>query len=155
MKKLFKYILIIIIVVIAIPPKHTEFKDLIKEFNFKNVVSTYYSKNKLELNDAKIIKNGNSYLIETKLNAKQNINEQDIDGQSLCFDASLSDYNMLVKKIINKKIFEEDVGEIKTCYGYNKKLTKSVNIDNNIVNIQIAYNNGKITIGNPVILGSF
>lgn len=157
MKKLIKYILIAIIIVVAIPSKQFELSDLIKEFNFNNVVNSYYTNTKVDVKNATVIKNGSAYIIESDYSNSNEIKKQlnNIQGQSVSFGGTYNDYLNLKTNLINNIYICDELLNIKTCYGYNSKLTNSVNIDGNNINIQIAYSEGKIIIGTPVILGSF
>ena len=159
MKKLIKYILIVLIVVVAMPSKHTTLTKLLDEFSFSNAVTTYYTTSKKEIENAVEIKNGGSYLYQCSFNQKEceRIEKEldNLDGQSVSFDGNYEYYIFLKNKLCSSIYLNEEISQVKTCYGYNNKLTNSVNIDNHIINIQLAFNNNVITIGNPVILGSY
>ena len=157
MKKLIKYILIVIIIVIAQPAKQTYLSDLIKDFNYSNTVYYFYSSNSVKELSANSIRNGNSFIIEIKLDEVNSFRNSlnTIQGESVSFSGTYDEYIKLKEQLFSRFCFDEDLLSIKTCYGYNKKLSTSVSIDGEIVNLQIAYNNGIITIGTPVILGSY
>ena len=157
MKKLIKYILIVLIVIIALPSKESSLSDLIKEFNYSNALYSFYSSSEVKELSATIIKNGNSFIVNTNVSNADSVrnNINNIQGESVTFNGTYNDYVTLKTKLFNKFCFDEELLSIKTCYGYNNNLNNSISIDGNVVNIQLAYNNGNITIGTPVILGSY
>ena len=157
MKKLIKYILLIIIVVFAVPPKNSTLSSLVRELNYTNAVSTYYTNSEVNVKNATVIKNGNSYLVQSDIKNCESLKKEieNIQGQSISLNGTYSDYLFIKEKLLDSTIIEEELYNIKTCYGYNNKLTKSVKIDNKNINIQVAFNNNKIVIGSPVILGSY
>ena len=55
------------------------------------------------------------------------------------------------------KQIKENVADIITIYGYseNNQFTNSVIIDDEPINIQIAFKDNKLTIGTPIILGDY
>ena len=76
-------------------------------------------------------------------------------GESLSFYGSIDEFNNLVKIYRVKIIKTEQVGEILTIYGYSFAFKKHIILDNKKVNVQIAINSNCITVGTPIILGSY
>lgn len=110
-------------------------------------------------NNATLINNGNGYIIKTDINNALNIkkNVSNILGESVSFVSNKNVINKIIK-YYNIKIFKsEKIGEIEVCYGFSNKLnsTQKVNIDENIINIQIAFKENVLTIGTPIILGEY
>ncbi len=157
MKKLIKYFLIVVIVVIAMPTKRTGLEDLITSFNLQNVKNVFYTTSCEEIENAKLTKCGTAVFVESDLKFCKQIKNKikNINGQSISFSGNETLYNSMVNNLINVRVLTENVSNVKCCYGYNNKLNNSINIDGKIVNIQIAINNNVITIGTPVILGSY
>ena len=87
----------------------------------------------------------------------------DIKGESVSFDGKDSDALDIIRlyraRIINRESLPLDnVGNsILIIYGCSKLLAKGVTLDGNQINIQIAVNSltGKVTVGTPLILGSY
>ena len=157
MRKLFKYILICIIVVLAIPSKQSSLSSLIKEYGYTDVVCTFYSSTKSDIDKVNKVENGNCVLYSCSIYDADNVEKQikNNQGESVKFMANIDDYVKIKNKLLDKVCFAEELDGIKTVYGYNKKLSSSIKIDNNNVNIQIAFNGNSIVVGTPVILGSY
>lgn len=157
MKKLIKYFLIVVIVVIAVPSKTTGLEDLIANFKLQNVKNVFYVSNCSQIENAKLTKCGNAIFVESEIDYCKQIKSQlsNINGQSVSFCGNEQLYNMLISNLFNNIVLSEQVSNVKCCYGYNNKLNNNINIDGQTINIQIAINQNKITIGTPVILGSY
>lgn len=118
----------------------------------------YSSKNQNVLN-AEIIQNGNGFLIcSNEQNVKivnNNLNKSYIQGESFSFDGSFEDIKIILKKLNTKIIKTESFESLKIFYAYSHKLQKYIFVDGKKVNVQICLNGKKITIGTPLILGSY
>ena len=140
------------------PPRNAGIEDLIKQFNIPNITNTYYTTNiATKIEGANITQCGGALFVESDLKNCKEIKGQltNINGQSLTFLGSEELYYVLIKNLFNNVVFTESVGNIKCCYGLNNKLNNNIKIEGKSVNLQIAINNNTITIGTPVILGSY
>ena len=102
------------------------------------------------------VSNGNEYIVSCDIdmaNFVYNIlNNNCIRGESFQF-TKVGDRDL--EKLIIKlgiQYFSKNDDEI---LGYSSIVPYSVKLDNNIFNVQIAETNSQITIGFPMILGSF
>lgn len=140
------------------------FNSLIKKSYYINNTGVYifycldsYS----EIDNAKVIKNGNSSIIKTDfknaMNVKKSLNN--ILGESVSFKGTLLDFLKIQNDFDFAYSFQENMDNgIVNVYGYSNLKDyslRSINIDNQKINIQLSYNCGTITIGNPIILGSY
>ena len=157
MKKLIKYFLIVVIVVIAIPSKQTGLEDLIDKLNLNNVKNIYYTTYSAEIENATLTQCGSAVFVESDVEHCKQVKSElhSINGQSLSFEGDSELYNQLIAYLFHNVVLTENVSNVKCCYGYNNKLNNFITIDGKTINIQIALNNNKITIGTPVILGSY
>ena len=157
MLKLLRFFLILVIITIAIPPKEVTLDQLIKQFNINNAVNTYYASYVKEIKNANVIQNGCMVLFQSNLQdcveIKKNLSR--IDGQSITFCGNEELYQEIIMKIFSNIVRTEQVGSILSCYGNVNGLRNCIEIDNKNINIQIVINNNLITIGTPVILGSY
>ena len=76
-------------------------------------------------------------------------------GESFSFNGSKNDINIIIKKLKIEILSKQDLDNIIVIEGYSPLINKSIYINNENINIQIAFNNNKITVGYPLILGSF
>ena len=157
MKKLIKYMLICVIVVVAIPPKQSSLNNLIKQYGYTDAVCTYYSYEDKNIIEANKIVNGNCVQYSCSFSNANNVETQlkNSHGESVKFNANFGEFVDLKNKLLCKVCYFEEIDNITTYYGFNKKLNNSIIIDNKAVNIQIAFNGEQIVVGTPVILGSF
>ena len=76
LKKLIKYFLIIVIVVISMPSKNTGIEDLIKQYNIPNVKNTYYTTEYKKIINAKVIQCGSAVFVESDIKNCDSIKNQ-------------------------------------------------------------------------------
>lgn len=132
----------------------------LNNFVYNNAEYSVYCLDLTEnLSDCVIIKNGNSNIIKTNLkNAKYvKSHASYVLGESIRFFSCKLNIEKLIDyfKISVKKI--EKTNDIFCLYGYcpDKNFTNSVEIENCLINIQIAFKDDYITIGTPIILGDY
>lgn len=77
-----------------------------------------------------------------------------IYGQSICFSGSIDDFNEIIEKLDIKYTYE-NVDDIVIISGYSSSINNIFTSSNTKRNIQMAYNKGQISIGVPMILGSY
>ncbi len=103
------------------------------------------------------IKTGNGYIIISSLRNSENVlsENRNIIGQSLSFEGNTEIYLEYKNRLNLVVVKEESVLEIKTLYGYTPKIKNFILIDGQKVNIQMALNKNIISVGTPIILGSY
>lgn len=101
------------------------------------------------------VKNGNGFIIQTIANnAKETLQLiSDYSGFMITFYDENEDIKHLLDNV--KIIKTEDLGSIKIFFAYACGLIHSTIIDGKKVNLQIAINKNIVTIGSPIILGSY
>ena len=124
-----------------------------------NGTHNFYSSVKIIDDNIDITKNGNGYIISCNTKdapkIKNKINNNFIYGESFSFNGSKNDINIIIKKLKIEILSKQDLDNIIVIEGYSPLINKSIYINNENINIQIAFNNNKITVGYPLILGSF
>lgn len=65
------------------------------------------------------------------------------------------DKDEILKKYSAKEVFSERAGNIVNRYYYSPKISRFTTINGKKVNLQIADSNGEITVGIPLIFGSY
>jgi len=111
------------------------------------------------IENAEVTNIGNGFIVRTKVDnvAKTKSKITNILGESIKFNSSFSKIEKIINLYDIKIIKDEKVGEIYSMYGYasSNNFANSVEIDGEKVNIQIAFNNGTVVIGTPIILGDY
>ena len=80
---------------------------------------------------------------------------KDIDGFSLSFEGSEQDV-VRIAKLFNMKVTSTlNLDGLQIVCGNSNKLTGGVILDGAKVNLQIAHKDGVVTVGSPLILGSY
>ena len=64
-------------------------------------------------------------------------------------------YDSLIDKLNAKLIYVEEVDGVKSLYYYAKNLPQKELVNGKIVNVHVAISLTKITVGSPIIYGSF
>lgn len=85
--------------------------------------------------------------------AKQKLTN--IVGESISLNGTLKDVNNILNLYNAKIINTEYIGNTLVLYAASNYFKNSVIINDQKVNIQVAFNNGSIIMGSPLILGSF
>ena len=124
-----------------------------------NATHTFYATESLNSNTANIIQNGNGFLISTNSqNAKKvlsELNSQNIQGESFCFDGTFCDVQKILYSLNAQIVKKECFDDFQVFYAHSPKISKYILMNFKKVNMQIVLKNNKITVGSPIILGSY
>lgn len=77
------------------------------------------------------------------------------DEMSFRFLGSEKDLQTLIDRLDIEVVSEQNLAEIAVVYGYSPRLNRSVKVEGRDVNIQLAKRGGTITVGTPLIAGSY
>lgn len=104
--------------------------------------------------DGTCVRNGNGCIVTTTCcNVDDVINNcVSVDGVSISFDGSYGCFERIAETF-GCTVTQIDGVAVGT--GYCGRIIGGVTIDGKAVNVQVAYNNGTISIGSPLILGSY
>ena len=119
---------------------------------------TFYTKIPCgSIDDAVVVQNGNMFLVNCKSSDAKKVKSQlnGIEGESFSFQGTKNDALNFLNKYNYKTVFCEMVENILIIYAYCPQIQNSVYVNNQKTNLQLAVNNEKITIGTPLILGSY
>lgn len=112
-----------------------------------------------EMNNCDVVKNGNSYVIKTDINYAKEIKSKVsfVMGESVRFKGLVSGIDKIIGFFKMKVLKTEKLDNIICVYGFSEILDfdKAVEIDNEKINIQIAFCENTITVGTPIILGDY
>ena len=78
-----------------------------------------------------------------------------VDGVSFSYKGTEQQFVDLVRKLnveVHSRYVLQDIAVV--C-GHTQYLSGGIVVDNKLTNIQLAYNNGTITLGSPLILGEY
>lgn len=151
-----KYIsLLFIMLLIFFCSPYYNLTDIAQYYDGDLFIYTYQYKT---LPNTSIIKNGNSYIIKTSTkNGKKTIQDLDknkIKGLSFEFLGNEQDIKNIVEKTKLCVKFNEKVNNIVFLYGYSTLFKDYTTYNNEKINMQIAFQNGVVSVGVPLILGS-
>ena len=76
-------------------------------------------------------------------------------GESLSFYGNDEEFYDIIQFYRIKIVKTESLDGITTIYGHSYAFTKYIIIDSQKINVQIALNNSYITVGTPIIFGSY
>lgn len=145
-------ILIFAVIILALTYSYPAIKDFA---GAKDVVYTYYTSG--DTTGKGIWLYGDTYMIScTKSEAKtvQN-NIGSLKGMSVSFKGDYDDFRKAQKNCNMSVLISENIDGTVIVYGYSDKLGKCVDVDGKTINVQMALKDGKITVGTPLIVGSY
>lgn len=127
---------------------------------FGNISYSVYCLNVNEnIENSEVINIGNGFIVNSSASNAKYVKSKvsNILGESIKFKSTFTKIEKIISLYNIEIIKEEKIGEIYSFYGYstNKDFNSSIKVDNKNVNIQLAYNNGIIVIGYPIILGDY
>lgn len=80
---------------------------------------------------------------------------QDVDGVSFSFVGNNVDVENLLCQLLTKVHTTQTIGSLTIICGYSPKIIGGIVVDGRKTNIQIAFDGTNITVGSPLILGSY
>ena len=129
-----------------------DFDNYVEAISSCGTVSIYCKQSELDGIDM-----GNGKIVQCDVEALPTIIKkcQDVDGVSVTFNGAQADVTRIARLLNLKDVFEYELdGLVVTC-GKSAKVRGGVVIDGRFVNVQIAYKDGAVTVGSPLILGSY
>lgn len=112
-----------------------------------------------EIEKAEVIQNGAGSIVQCAFEDYREVRSAlgEISGVSISFEGDSADIEALCKKLEVVSVASENLEEcgIMSYYGFTTKLNSRVLADGKYINIQIAQKDSVITVGYPLILGSY
>ncbi|MBR2302277.1 MAG: hypothetical protein IKA42_00565 [Clostridia bacterium] len=112
---------------------------------------TFYSTQMQTPSGCNILKNGNIYHITCKTKTAKKTKVKNVVGQSVKFAGDLNDFYQTCK-CLGKIKSQYNAEGIVVAEGFSQKLGITKNLT---TNFQVAFDGKFITVGTPVIMGSF
>jgi hypothetical protein len=103
-----------------------------------------------------VIDLGFSYIYECESTNANRVRPlfKNLDGESIRLNAEES-IDAILKKLDAIVVSQSTIGDLKNIYGYTARNAQYITEKHRKINLQIAVNNNAVTIGFPVILGSY
>lgn len=76
-------------------------------------------------------------------------------GITLRYGVDNMSEDALCRKMQARRIYEQDIEGIRCVYLYTPLINESVRIDGKVINMQIAITDSAVTVGFPLIMGSY
>lgn len=156
-KKLF-CLLFVIACLICISINQKSFLDIIK-LPKNSTYSIFVSKDDIPcFAGVSNTKNGTLNILSCPTSQAKQLSKnfgEEILGQAISFKGNNEDFFNYINGLDIKVVYSEKFDTITSIYAYNKHLKNTIYLSQGAVNIQFCYNNGIITVGNPVIIGSY
>lgn len=131
--------------------------DFIADNAEYNIIT--YKDSVADLNGVEFIENGETVILKSTKSEGQKLKSkvQKIIGESFCFRGDFETFKHIVDRFNFNKIKEDFFGEIVCLYGFSNLFNSKeyIEINNTKYNTQIAFSNGVITVGYPIIVGSY
>lgn len=104
------------------------------------------------------VKNGNINIVSCPISQAKSLNtsiKDDVLGESISFDGDRQTFDDYIKSLNIKILHTQTFDDIYCVYAYKYGLKNSLNLSFGRVNLQLAFSKGVITVGNPIIIGSY
>ena len=144
MQKIFLCSCIVIALLLHMPVQRASLSFLMGEY-------TFYSTQMQSFDGCEVVKNGNFYHISCDSTLAKTLNVKKVVGQSVKFAGNCDDFYIICKKL-GKIKSQYNVDGIVVAEGVSQKLKKEKNL---VTNFQVAFDGKYITVGTPVVIGSF
>ena len=112
---------------------------------------TFYSTQMQTPKGCKVLKNGNLYHVSCKSSVAKTTKVTKVVGQSVKFAGGIDDFYKTCKRL-GKIKSQYNAEGIVVAEGFSQKLGVAKNLK---TNFQVAFDGKYITVGTPVIMGSF
>lgn len=119
--------------------------------SFLNGEHTFYSTQMQTFDGCNVVKNGNVYHISCDTTTAKKLKVKNLVGQSVKLVGNKDDFYNVCKKL-GKIKSQYNVDGIVVAEGVSQKLKKAKNL---ATNFQVAFDGKYITVGTPVVIGSF
>ena len=129
-----------------------DFSSYVLDVTSDGMVSIYCRQSELDG-----ISLGSGLMVQGNVDEMQNLLTkcQGVDGISVSFSGSKQDIDRIVK-LLNLTVTDSyTVSGVNVVCGLSSKISGGVVIDGQTVNAQIAYKDGVVTVGSPLILGEY
>jgi len=158
MKKIFFICFLITIFSLSMLFAFSKNNELIKVAQkYKSQVSFYVSSNP-NIDKVEYIQNGSNGIVNVGSNIAQKIYNKlsSVVGISFTLQGTRNDFINICENLELTIVSKEIVSDgIISYLCYTKKIANRILVDNEEINVQIAINKNNITVGTPVILGSY
>ncbi len=78
-----------------------------------------------------------------------------VDGVSVTFEGSQQDVRAVIYKFALANVSVLRLEDLTVVCGFSPRICGGVVVDGKTVNLQIAFRSGRVTVGSPLILGSY
>jgi hypothetical protein len=152
MKKILIILIATLTVIFTYPSNN--FITLTEKFNGNEYI--FYTDSKPEGYD-NVIKNGEIYMVTVNSNEAEKTYKtlKDVNAISVRFNGSKEKINFYLETLSAEEIKNQTIDDIYIVYGYTSKIKESVDVNGQTINVQIAIHRGVVTIGSPLIIGSY
>ena len=129
-----------------------DFNCYVAEIAPNGTVSVYCRQSEIEGIDM-----GNGRIVQCKVSELQSILKKcnGVDGVSVSFDGNEEDITRISQCLNLRVTHQYSLDGIEVVCGISSKVNGGVVVDGRTVNVQIAYKDGIVTVGSPLILGSY
>lgn len=80
---------------------------------------------------------------------------KDVQGVTVTFDGTRQQAMDVLSSLSADIVDIQQLDNIMTVYAYSPLVKGAIVVDGNLVNVQVAYCNGVVHVGSPLILGSY
>ena len=151
------YIVTFVLLGLLLCPVGEEFCTLSEDYEIG--IYEFYLTEFVELDSAETIRNGDGWIVRCAIERARSIKKEigeNIEGESFTIYGGKEIVNKIIDKAQASIVKEGKTGDVYCYYLYSGKINaRSITVFDRKVNLQIAVSKNEITVGYPIILGSY
>lgn len=122
-------------------------------------VHIFYTIQRLEDPRVECIGSGNGFMIRCDSRNATDIysllNPAMLSGESFSFSGGLSEARAILSRLDAEVVSIEEIDQLEVWYAHTHLLGRELSVEGELVNVQVAIRDGLVTVGTPLILGSY
>lgn len=122
-------------------------------------IHVFYTMQRLEDPRAECIGSGNGFMIQCSnqdaAEIYSRLSPEMLSGESFSFSGGLAEARAILSRLNAEVVNTEEIDQLQIWYAYTHMLGGELNVSGELVNVQIAIRDGVVTVGTPLILGSY
>lgn len=113
------------------------------------------------LNDPRVecLRSGNGFILQCRSRDAAEVyallSPALLSGESFSFSGGLAEARAILSRLDAEVVSSEQIDQLQIWYGYTRMLGGELSVQGQAINLQIAIRDGTVTVGTPLILGSY
>lgn len=122
-------------------------------------VHIFYTMQRLEDSRVECVGSGNGFMVQCNSRDAAEIysllSPAMLSGESFSFAGGLAEATAILSRLNAEVVSTEEIDQLQIWYAHTHLLGRELSVDGELVNVQVAIREGRVTVGTPLILGSY